>query len=82
MEIGSVVQFTEEHKWRGCLGIITEIKEISSPETIVKDKRYMVAVKIPMEGTAFIYVMESENDIEYIGEAKLVPREKAGEDSE
>ena len=25
---GMVVQFIEKHKWAGCLGIITEVKEV------------------------------------------------------
>ena len=28
MQVGDVVQFNENHKWCGCLGIIYEIKEI------------------------------------------------------
>ena len=32
----------------------------------------MIGVPLPQKGTAFIFVMESENAIEYIGEAKLV----------
>lgn len=69
MKINDVVQFNENHKWRGSLGIINEIKRCGD------DIRYMVGVPAPMEGTAFIYVMDSENAIELIGQAVLVPRE-------
>ena len=65
MKKGDVVQFNENHKWIGSLGIITEVKDCGN------DIRYMVGVPAPMQGTAFIFVMESENAIEYIGEAVL-----------
>ena len=40
---GMVVQFTEKHKWAGCLGIITEVKESGA------DIRY---IPIPQQGIA------------------------------
>ncbi len=64
---GDVVQFTENHKWRGCLGIITENKKRG------KDNRLMVAVQVPESGIAYIYTMESDMDIEYVGRAILEP---------
>ena len=64
---GMVVQFTEKHKWAGCLGIITEVKESGA------DVRYMIAVPIPEQGTAYIFSMESEFEL-ITGFAKLVPR--------
>lgn len=68
MEVGQVVQFNERHKWTGSLGIITK-------KVILKDGiRYMVAVPIPQRGTAYIFVMDSENAIEKIGKAILIPR--------
>ena len=70
MKIGSVVQFNESHKWQGSLGIITEVKNCGD------DTRYMVGVPSPMQGTAFIFVMESENAIEYIGEAILTLKDE------
>lgn len=73
MKINDVVQFNENHKWRGSLGIINEIKPCGD------GIRYMVGVPAPMEGTAFIYVMDSENAIELIGQAVLVPREADNE---
>lgn len=65
MKKGDVVQFNENHKWLGSLGIITEVKKCGD------DTRYMVGVPAPMQGTAFIFIMESENAIEYIGKAVL-----------
>lgn len=44
---GMVVQFIEKHKWAGCLGIITEVKESYNGA----DVRYMIAVPIPQQGT-------------------------------
>lgn len=67
---GMVVQFNENHKWIGSLGIITEVKKCGD------DTRYMVGVPDPMQGTAFIYVMGSENAIEYIGEAVLTLKDE------
>lgn len=66
IEINDVVQFNENHKWCGCLGIVNEIKQCQN------DIRYMVAIPSPAEGTAFIYVMESDKTIEKIGRALLV----------
>lgn len=63
---GNVVQFNENHKWCGSLGIIYEVKQC-------KDYiRYMVGVPVPMKGTAFIFATDKENVIEYIGEALLM----------
>lgn len=65
----SVVQFTENHKWCGCLGIITEVKKCGD------DVRYMVGVPIPDRGTAYIFTMRNAGEIEYIGDAVLVERD-------
>ena len=70
MKKGDVVQFNENHKWIGSLGIITEVKKCSD------DTRYMVGVPEPMQGTAFIFIMESENAIEYIGKAVLTLKDE------
>lgn len=69
MNIGDVIQFNENHKWCGSLGIITEIKQCG------EDIRYQIGVPMPMQGTAFIFVMESENAIEYIGKAVMTLKE-------
>lgn len=66
MQINDVCQFNENHKWCGCLGVISERK------TIGTDVRYMIGVPIPEKGTAYTYVMESENALELIGIAELV----------
>lgn len=65
-KVGDVVQFNEKHKWCGSLGIITEYKKCG------EDIRYMVGVPMPMQGTAFIFTMRSEEEIEYIGRAILM----------
>lgn len=70
MKKGDVVQFNENHKWIGSLGIITEVKDCGD------DIRYMVGVPEPMQGTAFIFIMESENAIEYIGKAVLTLKDE------
>ena len=66
MEINDVVQFNEKHKWRGSLGIVTGVKKCGD------DTKYTIGVPIPMLGTAFIFVMESEYSIEYVGKAILI----------
>ena len=65
---GMVVQFTEKHKWAGCLGIITEVKESGA------DIRYIIAVPVPCCGTAYIFSRESEFEL-ITGFAKLVPKD-------
>lgn len=67
MNKNDVVQFTENHKWCGCLGVITEVKECGD------DIRYMVGVPMPQQGTAYIFAMQSKDEIEYIGGAVMVP---------
>lgn len=69
MQVGDVVQFNENHKWRGSLGIITNIKDCKE-----NGIRYQVGLPIPQEGTAFIFVMDNENAIEYVGKALLTMR--------
>lgn len=71
-----VVQFNEKHKWCGCIGIVTEVKEID------KDVRYMVGVQIPERGIAYIFVLKSKNAIEKIGQAILAPNEDGEDDEE
>ena len=75
MKVNDVVQFNENHKWRGCLGIITETKEIHNDLLNSEGKndiRFMVGVPIPQQGTAYIFVLASEFAIERIGEAILI----------
>ena len=75
MNIDDVVQFNENHDWCGCLGIITEKKEIHNDNLSGEGKndiRFMVGVPSPKQGVAYIYVLQSEFAIELIGKAKLV----------
>jgi len=66
-----VVQFNENHKWCGCLGIIDEVKEYEDGTV-----RYMIGVPTPGSikekvSTAYIFVSSTENALEYIGTAVL-----------
>ena len=61
-KVNDVVQFNENHKWCGCLGIIDR----------VQGDRYLVGVPVPQNGAAYIFVMESDDTIEYIGDAVMV----------
>lgn len=67
IKAGIVVQFNENHKWCGCLGIITETKKLKG-----KKIRYMVGVPIPEKGTAYIFVTNTDCSIEEIGRAVMV----------
>lgn len=68
--LNEVVQFNEKHEWCGSLGIITEIKPCGN------GIRYMVGVPIPKQGTAYIFVMDTEKSIEPIGNAIFIPKEE------
>ena len=70
-----VVQFNENHEWVGCFGFIDEI------EIVGDDIRYMVGVPIPGKSTAYIFSMESIDELEYVGKAVLIPGESETEDN-
>lgn len=76
LELGDVVQFTENHKWCGCLGVIEEIKNCGD------DIRYMIGVPVPAGGTAYIFSMGSESEFEYIGPAVMVSQRDGDESYE
>ena len=68
LEKGDVIQFNENHKWRGCFGIVDEIKAIDG------DVKYIIALPLPTMdavGIAYIFVLHSENALERIGKAVL-----------
>ena len=78
MKIGDVVQFNENHKWCGCLGIIDEIKPIHNTDLggeLPNDYKFMIGVPIPEKGISYMYVLASEFAIEYIGKANLVSKD-------
>lgn len=54
--VNDVVQFAENHKWVGCLGIVEEVKKYDD------DVRYMIGVPMPRneEGTGTAYIFSSE----------------------
>lgn len=62
-----VVQFTENHKWVGCFGYVTEVKFLDGMA------HYTIGVPMPMNGTAFIF--NDGSGIEKVGTAVLVPAE-------
>ena len=68
LKLNDVVQFNENHKWRGSLGIVNEVKELDN------DTRYVIGGPIPSQNgvsTAYIFVMASEMALERIGVAEL-----------
>lgn len=64
IKVNDVVQFTENHKWCGCLGIIEEDRGEGHP------RRYLVGVPIPASGTAYIF--DDGTSVERIGKAVMV----------
>lgn len=67
-EVGDVVQFNEEHKWCGSLGIVEEVQGNYG--------RYVIGVPIPQKGTAYTFVNERDNVIDYVGKAVLMTKEE------
>ncbi len=62
-----VVQFTENHKWVGCLGIVSEVREVGSA------RRYMVGVPMPnnqVKGQV-AYIFDDGTNIVRIGASVL-----------
>lgn len=75
MHQGDVIQFNENHKWCGTLGIITDIKDCGK-----NGMRYTIGVPIPQQGTAFIFSMAQDMEVEYIGKAILTLKEEDDND--
>ena len=69
IKVGTVVQFNENHKWCGSFGYIARIDDCKQHGI-----RYQVAVPIPVQGTAYIFVMSTENALDIIGETDLMLR--------
>lgn len=67
-----VVQFTEHHKWRGCFGIVSEMKKLPGGKT-----RYMIGVPMPSNDgkTSTAYIFDDGSNIERIRAAVLVKSE-------
>lgn len=67
-----VLQFTEHHKWRGCLGIVSNMQDYPDGSA-----RYMIGVPLlSNDGTASMaYIFDDGANIERIGAAILVESE-------
>lgn len=65
--VGNIIQFVNGHHWEGCIGIVEEIKEFDD------DCRLLIAVQVPHEYTAYIYALESKNQLELCGNALIIP---------
>lgn len=65
IDMYDVVQFKENHKWCGNLGIIYNIEEIDD------DIKYKVGVATIKQKMKYIYVLKSQNNIEKIGTSYL-----------
>ena len=68
MKKNDVVQFTEGHKWCGCLGIISEDKGKPHP------RRYLIGVPVPSndDKAQTAYIFDDGSHIERIGEAVMI----------
>ncbi len=64
IKVNDVVQFIENHKWCGCLGIVTHDKGEDHTD------RYLIGVPIPDRGTAYIF--DDGTSVERIGKAVMV----------
>lgn len=72
--VGDAVQFNEKHKWCGCFGFVNEVKVCG------EDVRYMVGVPVPQQGTAYIFTMESNQEIEPVfGRTLFMPADGGDE---
>lgn len=68
-KFGDAVQFNEKHKWCGCFGFVNEVKVCG------EDVRYMVGVPMPEQGTAYIFTMDSAQEIEPVyGKSIFLPQ--------
>ena len=54
-QVNNVIQFINNHKWHGCLGII---------DTVSKD---YYLIKIPMPERGSVYITDSGYHLKYIG---------------
>ncbi len=62
-----VVQFNENHKWCGVLGIVDEVRKLE------KDTKYLIGVPVPRSdcvNIAYISIMQSDMALERIGVAE------------
>lgn len=77
---GDVIQFNENHKWRGALAIVTEVKPVEG------DIKIMAGVPIlendGVNGTAYIYTMQSAGEFDIVGRAALAPTSVEEKDDE
>lgn len=77
---GDVIQFNENHKWRGALAIVTEVKPVEG------DVRIMAGVPIlendGVNGTAYIFTMQSAGEFDPVGRAALAPTSSAEEEDD
>lgn len=77
---GDVIQFNENHKWRGALAIVTEVKPVEG------DIKIMAGVpmleKDGVSGTAYIYTMQSAGEFDLVGRAALAPTSVAEEEND
>lgn len=72
--VGDAVQFNEKHKWCGCFGFVNKVKVCG------EDVRYMVGVPVPQQGTAYIFTMESNQEIEPVfGQTLFMPASEGDE---
>ena len=67
-----VVQFTENHKWVGCFGYVTEVKFLNGMA------RYTIGVPMPIDGPmkGAAYIFDDGSGIEKVGTAVLVPADE------
>ncbi len=74
-EIHDIIQFNENHKWCGCLGITEDIVRYvyNGNHTV----QYLIGVPVPQKGAAYIFSQDA-GEFEYIGKAVMVSTDGDG----
>lgn len=67
LKIGTVIQFNENNRWEGCLGIIEKIDLLDNGDAI-----YIIQVPIPKSPPIYTHTTLSANDFYWIGMSMLM----------
>lgn len=72
VSVGDVIQFNENHKWRGAFAVVTEVEPVEG------DIKITAGVPIlendAVDGTAYIFTMQSAGEFDPVGRAALAPK--------
>jgi hypothetical protein len=71
IKVGDLIQFTENHKWCGCFGFVSEVKYYF--DGVDENAKVMIGVPVPEQGTAYIFSILTNNEFEIVGRAVMMP---------